>query len=196
MLKRRLLRRAAKLILEKELGFRVEIERGQRGVATGARLSATKGSQTITVAVRSSLSRRVKLMRTKEGTWQTIPEMDLVVVAVPANRASTAIEVLGFEPPEFLKAFDGALKTLPKSSDPDFPVVVSLDESSSSGHSLGSMARWRHVLSLDAPELRNVAENQSETGFVERVKREFAEIAGVDVSEVSVEFKIISGRRE
>ena len=44
----------------------------------------------------------------------------------------------------------------------------------------------------NAEPLLDIANSQSRKGFVERVKREFAELNGVDVSKVAVEFKIIS----
>jgi hypothetical protein len=43
-----------------------------------------------------------------------------------------------------------------------------------------------------APFLLDFAKSQSQKEFVERVKREFAELNGVDVSKVIVEFRIIS----
>src|SRR5688572_21967942 len=92
---RALLRRAAWAVLEK-LGYRVEADEKRQGVAPGARLLATKGNRTSRVAVRTSHSRRVRLMPRSDGNWRTVSDVDLVVVAVPAYRKSTAIEVLGF----------------------------------------------------------------------------------------------------
>ena len=194
---RAILRRAAWVALEMECGYRVEVDERRQGVAAGARLLATKGSRTSRVAVRTSLTRRVRLMPRGDGSWRTVSDVDLVVVAVPAYRKSTAIEVLGFEPETMIGRFNAALKSLAGGSATDLPVVVALDEKTRRGSrnvpaDLKSAALWHHVLPLNAPLLLDVASSQSQKGFVERVKREFAELNGVDASKVTVEFKISS----
>ena len=194
---RALLRRAAWAVLEKDRGYRVEADDPRQGVAPGARLIASKDSETLSVAVRTSLSRRVRLMPRDDGSWRTVSEAELVVVAVPAYRKSTAIEVLGFEPKKMIGRFNAALKSLPGGSKSDLPVVIALDEKTRRGSrnvpaDLKSAALWHHVLPLNAPLLLDVASSQSQKGFVERVKREFAELNGVHASKVTVEFKILS----
>jgi hypothetical protein len=191
------LRTAAQAVLEKKLGYRVEIDAQRQGVAPGARLLATQGDRTFSVAVRTSLSRRVRLMPRDDGYWRTVSDVDLVVVAVPAYRNSSAIEVLGFEASAMIERFNAALKTLPSSSAADLPVVIAIDEKTRRGSrnvpaDLKSAALWHYVLPLSAPLLLDIANSQSRKGFVERVKREFAQLNGVDVSKVAVEFKIIS----
>ena len=194
---RAILRRAAWAALQNECGYRIEVDERRQGVAPGARLLATKGSRTLRVAVRTSLTRRVRLMPRGDGSWRTVSDVDLVVVAVPAYRKSTAIEVLGFDPETMIGRFNAALKGRRGGSETDLPVVVALDEKTRRGSrnvpaDLKSAALWHHVLPLDAPSLLDVANSQSHKGFVERVKREFAELNGVDASKVTVEFKIIS----
>ena len=75
------------------------------------------------------------------------------------------------------------------------PVFIALDPSDkgpapkvTSG--LKTRAKWRISVPLDAaPVDKHVAFAGS---FVERVKREFAELTGVDVCKVIVEFRIIA----
>ena len=192
-LTRPLLRKAASVILETECGYQVDADQIRQGVAQGARLIAIKGSQSLRVAVRTSLSRKIRLMRRDDGEWRTIPDVDLVVVAVPANRRSTAIEVLGFKPDDITKSFNAALEGLKTKRDAGFPVVVALDEKTRRGAAaagLKTKAIWKHVLPLDAPTLREATKAETGAEFINRVKREFAERNGVDVSMVIVEFRI------
>lgn len=194
-LTRPLLRKAAGVVLETECGYRVEADEIRQGVAQGTRLIAIKGAQTLRVAVRTSLSRKIRLMRRDDGAWRTIPDVDLVVVAVPADRKSTAIEVLGFRPEDMIKVFDAALESLETKRDAGFPVVVALDEKTKRGAAaagLKAKAIWSYVLPLDAPPLREATKAETGAEFTSRVKREFAERNGVDVSMVAVEFRILA----
>ena len=193
-LTRPLLRKAASVILETECGYRVDADQIRQGVAQGARLIAIKGSQSLRVAVRTSLSRKIRLMRRDDGAWRTIPDVDLVVIAVPADRSSTAIEVLGFKPDDIIKSFDVALQSLKTKRDAGFPVVVALDEKTRRGAAAGlkTKAIWKYVLPLDAPTLREASKAETGAEFINRVKREFAERNGVDVSMVVVEFRVVS----
>jgi hypothetical protein len=195
---RPLLRKAAAVVLETKLGYRVELDVGGRGVAPGARLLATKGSKTEYVAVRSAASRRIRAVRRDDGHWRTFPDVDLVVVAVPARSKANAIEVLGFKSGKIIECFDAAVKELPGATPYDEPVIVALDEKVRSGArtvpaGLKASAEWHHIVAIDDPFLKEVTNAESSAGgFVERVKREFAELNGVDVSKVAVEFKILS----
>lgn len=194
-LTRAILRKAAGLVLETECGYRVDVDEIRQGVAQGARLIAIKGEQTLRVAVRTSLSRKIRLMRRDDGAWRTIPDVDLVVVAVPADHRSTAIEVLGFKPDDIIKIFDAALESLKTKRDAGFPVVVALDEKTRRGVAaagLKTKAIWKHVLPLDAPTLRETTKAETGAEFINRVKREFAERNGVDISMVAVEFRVVA----
>jgi len=195
-LTRALLRKAAGVILETECGYRVDADEVRQGVAPGARLIAVKGAQKLRVAVRTSLSRKIRLMRRNDGKWRTIQDVDLVVVAVPADRGATAIEVLGFKRDDFIEIFDAALQSLKTNRDAGFPVVVTLDEKTKPGSAaaagLKTSAIWKHVLPLDAPTLREATKAETGVEFINRVKAEFAERNGVDVSMVVVEFRVVS----
>ena len=57
---------------------------------------------------------------------------------------------------------------------------------------LKTKAIWKHVLPLDAPILQEATKAETGVEFITRVKREFAERNGVDVSMVAVEFRIVS----
>jgi hypothetical protein len=195
-LTRALLRQAAGIVLETECGYRVDADGIRQGVAQGARLIATKGAQKLRVAVRTSLTRKIRLMRRNDGKWRTIPDVDLVVIAVPADRPATAIEVLGFRPDDMIQAFDAALQILKSNRDAGFPVVVALDEKTKHGAAtaagLKAKAIWKHILPLDAPTLRKATKAETGVEFINRVKTEFAARNGVDASMVVVEFRVVS----
>jgi hypothetical protein len=92
------------------------------------------------------------------------------------------------------REFDAALAAQLKRH-PDLshkaPIFVSLDKVSGKAKTdlisgLQTKKQWREVLLLNSVSPRGDAA----VGFIERVKREFAELMGVDVSKVTVDFHI------
>jgi hypothetical protein len=188
------LRACGQVALEQR-GFRVEIKPGA-GIVTGARLRAFKEADEYEVAVRTSLDREVGLTRGADGRWLTIPRMDQVIVVVPSAEDPACAEVLCFKPKVLIAVFDRAL-AIHKEHNPAFshkaPIFVALDEAGDGNRAqattgLKARAEWTHLVPLaSVPPHGTVA-----GGFIERVKREFAALNGVDVSKVSVEFRIIA----
>jgi hypothetical protein len=109
------LRECARAALEQRRGYVVTVDKGQ-GFVPGARLTAIRGGKEIKVAVRTSLDREIGFMRDRQGNWRTIPKVDLVVVAVPADdkvgkrpSVEVSVEVFGFDPKVLKREFDAAL---------------------------------------------------------------------------------------
>jgi hypothetical protein len=191
------LRECARVALERR-GFRVEVV-GGAGIVPGARLRAVKGSEERTIAVRTSLDREVGLTRNSKSQWSTIPRMDEVIIVVPSVTDSDKAEVLGFAPEAIVSAFDAVLAAR-KKENPDFsrkaPIFVALDKVSRGRHAdleseLKTKAQWQVLVPL-ASVPRSRVSNSSAAGFIERVRQEFADLHGVDVSKVTVEFRITS----
>jgi len=183
------LRECARAALEQRRGYSVAVEKGQ-GFVPGVRLTAHKGAKEIKVAVRTSSDREIGLTRDRKGNWRTIPKVAMVVVAVPAIDDPASVEVFGFDPKVLKREFDAALAAQLKRY-PDLPhkvpIFVSLDKVSGKAKSgLKTKSEWREVLLLNSVGPRGDAT----VGFIERVKREFAELTGVDVSKVTVDFHI------
>jgi hypothetical protein len=137
-------------------------------------------------------------MRNPDGSWKTIPNVDEVVAVTPAADELRSVEVFGFDPKVLIKIFDAALaaqlKRYPRLSK-EAPIFVSLDEGRRGGTTktisgLKAQAQWSLILSLDSTTTGGSSRSEANTGFIERVKREFAELNGVDVSKVSVDFRI------
>jgi hypothetical protein len=188
------LRACARAALEQRRGYLVTVDKGQ-GFVPGARLTAIKGAREIKVAVRTSLDREIGLMRDHDGNWRTIPKVAMVVVAVPAVDDPASVEVFGFDPKVLKREFDAALAAQLERH-PDLshkaPIFVSLDKVSGKAKSgvisgLKTKRQWREVLLLNSVSL---PQGDASVGFIERVKREFAELMGVDVSKVTVDFHI------
>jgi hypothetical protein len=173
------LRTCARAALEQRRGYFVEVDKGQ-GFVPGARLTASKAGKRIKVAVRTSLDREIGLMRDHDGNWRTIPKVGLVVVAVRAVGDPASVEVFGFDPKILKKEFDAALAAQ-RERNQDLshkaPIFMSLDE-------ISGKKQWRELLPLSS------VSTQGKVGFIERVKREFAELMGVDVSKVTVDFHL------
>jgi hypothetical protein len=189
------LRECAREVLE-DRGFRVVLKGGP-GIMPGGRLRAFKDGEKREVAVRTSLDREVGLTRHPDGSWMTLPNVDEVLVAAPALDDPESAEVLSFDPEVLIRLFDQELAGREK-HDPALsykaPIFLALDPpartgSGRMGSGLKERAQWHTTIPL-----ASVARRRQERGesFVERVKREFAELNGVDVSKVVVEFRIIA----
>jgi hypothetical protein len=168
------------------------------GIVPGARLKATAGSIAgEQIAVRTSQDREVGLLRRYDNRkWRTIPKVREVVVAVPSlTNPDSSIEVLCFDSDTVIETFDAAVKKAGKRAlSYKAPVFVALDDTPQKGSGalaggLAAKAKWRETISVES--IAEKLPDQSD-GFIERVKREFAERNGVDVSKVIVEFRIVA----
>jgi hypothetical protein len=196
-LTKQLLREAGRAVLERR-GEHVDLKPGP-GVVPGARLLVSvDGVKTSrTVSVRTSQDRELGLMRNDKGDWRTIGNVAEVLVAAPAED-NTSIEVMSFTPEVLINAFNNALNKRPKlKRDQRLPLFLPLDDkrlrrSGAVISGLKDKSTWRETITPDDDMLRKSAEKFSSRSFVDRVKREFAELNGVDVSRVTVEFRILS----
>ena len=191
------LRQAAKAVLE-ERGFKT-VERTGKGIRPGARLIAkpAKG-RAIEVAVRTSRERSLGFSRLNNGDWRTLEKVQLVVAVVPDRTEQGDYEVLAFESKTLKSWYGKALKQLERASrspELEVPVFIPLDERSKKnlGHDivgLKNAARWR--VRIEAKQLEDQMLREDDETFINRVKREFAERNEVDVTRVSVEFRILA----
>ena len=198
-LRKSLLRECARVALEQR-GLTVELISGA-GIVQGARLRARKDyDDERDIAVRTSLDREVGLTRNPDGHWATIPRMDEVIVVVPAADDPDSAEVFSFAPDAIVQAFDAVLKARQKEH-PDFspkaPIFLALDEASSGRSAdvvsgLKTKAQWRTLVPLASVPRYRLSQTASAVGFIERVRQEFADLHGVDVNKVTVEFRITS----
>lgn len=191
------LRRAAANALE-EKGFAIK-ERTGKGIRPGARLSAkpSKGPA-LEVAVRTGSERSLGFSRLSNGDWRTLQSVQWVLGVAPDDGSAGDFTVFAFKSTRLKIWFDKALKALVdagRSPDLDVPIFIPLDEKSKKnvGHNivgLKNAAVWTAPIKMKQLEEQNQSEN-FET-FIDRVKREFAERNQVDVSKVSVEFRILA----
>jgi hypothetical protein len=195
-LTKHVLREAARRVLERR-GDLVSPKPGA-GIVPGARLTAEKaGSKPRTVSVRTSVDRELGLMRNERGRWRTISKVDEVLVAVPSDD-KTSVEVMSFDPNLLKEIFDEALNKRPNlKKDYRLPLFIPLDDkrlrrTGAVTPGLKEKSQWQEIITPDEEMLRKGTEQSSARGFIERVKREFAEINGVDVSKVIVEFRIVA----
>jgi hypothetical protein len=197
-LRKRQLRECARIALQ-DRGLEVQLKTGA-GIIPGARLRTFLGAEERQVAVRTSLGREIGFARNPDGSWATIRKVDEVVVAVPSADDPNSAEVLGFDSKVLIKACDAALEAQKKrypTLSLTAPIFVAVDaRKAKAGRKrraladavdLKSKASWTALVPLAAGFVRQKGEP-----FIERVKREFAELNGVDVNKVLVEFKIIS----
>jgi hypothetical protein len=217
-LRKRQLRECARIALERR-GLRVELKPGA-GIVPGARLRTFLGSDERQVAVRTSLDREVGFMRHPDGRWRTIIKVDEIVVAAPSADDPNSAEVLSFDREALTQACDAALAAqlteTPKFS-PKAPLFIALDppkrqapnkrqlssrrRSSNVFWNLKEKAIWSTLIPLadvptgkatTMPAKSFIEQLKPGESFIEQVKREFARLNRVHVSQVAVEFKIIS----
>jgi hypothetical protein len=192
------MRKCARVALER-MGHRVELKRGA-GIVPGARLRTFHGSETREIAVRTSLDREVGFTRHPDGRWTTISSVDEIVVAVPSAEEPSSAEVLSFDREVIIDACNAALAAR-KNEYPELshkaPIFIALDtannrHSPDGASGLKAKAKWRTSVPLAAVRTHKSTSVPPAESFIERVKQEFAELNGVDVSKVVVEFKIIA----
>jgi hypothetical protein len=198
-IKKEFLRESARLALRKK-GYEVELAPGP-GIVPGARLNAAKDGKSSLVAVRTSLDREVGLLRNQTGTWRTIPKMDLVIVAVPANDVQ-AVDVLAFDPNVLMGVFNATVDIVEKNKRNKArfkaPIFVALDDVKNSRTrevrpGLKKKAAWELRIPLDHSALRTspISDVDPRAQFFDRLKQEVADFIGVDISKIVLEIRII-----
>jgi hypothetical protein len=184
------LRHVARQVLEQE-GYRVDVRTGQ-GILPGARLVISKKGKSWDVSVRTGNERLLSFTRRAEQDWRTLSSVDYVVAVLPATKDSQSLEVFFFDATTLVQKFNQALEALKRSNRSpslDMPVFVPVDPGSRKnlGHRVaGLKAIWSRKVS---PEYLGTKVRR-ET-FIERVRREFAEIVGADPDKVVVEFRVV-----
>jgi hypothetical protein len=196
--KERVPKHRQRLLVRAELtrrGLAVEDVTG-RGLLPGARLSVTHERKTLRVAVKCSFERALGFGRDADGDWRPLINVDWIVAIVPAAGVSDDLQIYCFDASYLIEAYDNALsemKRARRAPSLEMPIYIPLDRRSRKnvGHSevgLAERAMWSSLVE-GAGELPPIAAQES---FIEKVKREFAEINNVNVEKVSVEFRIIS----
>jgi hypothetical protein len=195
------LRESARLALM-ERGYRqVEIVHGP-GIVPGARLTAVKDGSPQMIAVRTSSDREIGLLRNQTGTWRTIPNVDLVLAAVPATEAPAA-DVFAFDKDVLLNVFDATVDVVEKNkrnkSRFKTPIFVALDDAKNSRtRKIQSGLKTRALWQVQIPMSRSALSPVSTSGratraeLIERLKQEMAEFAGVDISKIILEIRIVA----
>jgi hypothetical protein len=192
------MRHCALLALQQD-GYDVRRTSG-KGLVPGVRLEVGKsGEKRKEVAVRTSRDRKVGLTRFPSGNWRTVPKVEEVVVVAPTLNDPTSVEVLRFSSKKLIAAFDAlVLKTEGMRRKKHFksPVFIALDPPSdgSEGDLRFDLINRLDPRSVTLPfmsEGNGVQASTKETGFIERVRREFAELMGTDISKVIVNFSVV-----
>lgn len=129
--------------------------------------------------------------------WRTAHAVDLVLAVVPAQTGD-AFEVLAFESETLIGAFDEAWQALERAGRSlsfEIPVFIPLDRIARKnvGHEIANLkdsAIWKVVFS--AKDVEAATSSHDTEALIERFKREFAEMIGVEVAKIVVEVRIVS----
>jgi hypothetical protein len=118
------------------------------------------------------------------------------LVAVPSETSPDQIEVFQFEKQILEDVFNAALaemESVGKAPANEIPIFVPLDgrTTRSLGHSINSVKNRGTCHLVNVSDLAQFKEGL-DSGFVARVRREFAELIGVEVSKVVVEFRVVA----
>lgn len=195
MLQKSVLRKLAPSVLADE-GYEEVRSRTGQGLLPGSRLIARKAGVEVEIAVKVSAEGTLSFTKRTKTTWRTASAVGLVLAIVPALDASAGIEILALDAKKLVAKFNAAWKALEKAGRGvgfEQPVFVPIDKVTRKnvGHSVGNLTDceiWRAQLSHD--EVKRRTENRSDETFYQRVKREFAEHSGLDISKVEVVFRI------
>jgi hypothetical protein len=187
------LRACATIPLERR-GYTAVVVSGP-GVVPGGRLRVRKGEEEKTIAVRTSSDREIGCTRQPSGGWTTLARMDEVIVVVPSRDDQTVAEVFSFDPQVLIAELDKEL-AIQKARVPDLsyktPIFVSLDDRRRRSKELipgiKSKCKWSDLVAVGA--VSQSAGTETVPQFIDRVKREYAELNKVDVDRVKVQFSI------
>jgi hypothetical protein len=188
------LRKCARKVLE-DCGYRVN-DVGGAGVAPGARLRISKGPNTYDVAVRTSLERKVGLLRNPKGSWMTVPNVDWVVVVTPSTEDPNCAEVLVFKSDVLIDEFDqelAARKKLNPVFSPKAPIFLTLDPSrpgKPTNKGLKKLSKWERQVPLASVGVQRDSKEEGPDAFIARVKREYARQFNVEEENVTVKIEI------
>ena len=186
------------------------------GVVPGSRLRIQRsGEPQKTVLVRISKKRKIGISRHRwSGKWFEVPGLDEVVIVSPSLSDPMNVDVVGFNTEALIRTFDALdqLRNGPyaKERELNFPIFAALDpqrsdDTNDMSSNLIEKASWAVTVPLYEPLASNPmdpggkaapapvasAMQPSGEGFIERVRREFAEINGVEISKVIVNFHIV-----
>lgn len=132
-------------------------------------------------------------MRSDDGKWQTISDVDLVMVAVPSAPRG-GVDIYCFKCNALIKHFEKCLAARKRPLSLKAPVFVALDDrplknSTCIGAGLGKIASWQESMLLD--EVSPISDKSVWDAFLDRVTRAAAKLIGVDAANISVEFRIV-----
>ncbi len=157
-----------------------------------ARASAFQGAEDANVAVRTSLERKVGPRSQSNGGWMTVPSVDRVVVVTPSAEDPNCAEVLGFasEPSSrpSMRCSPSAREQIPtflRKLRFSWRLILS-GAARQRNEGLKELSKWRR----DVPLASVPGQQSSKDGqvFVDRTKREFAQLIGVAEEDVTVNF--------
>jgi hypothetical protein len=196
------LRRAAEKALRMK-GFKTLVQVG----SGGARVAIESGGRKGLALVRTSSDRWVGWMR-KDGEWKGFDEAEVIIVSSIDNvQRPRMIEIYAFDPKIVRDAFEKNLAAR-VAANPRFkvtaPVFVGLDnckkgKPSSVSSNLSASALWMLKLPIDEADPASAAENtnspaktpvETREKFAARVRQEFADLVGVPVDKVGIEFRV------
>ncbi len=193
-MKRSTLRSIVPAVLAKR-GF-VTRPKGGQGVLPGSRLAVkSRSGQGYDYAVRASDQRNVSFTRLPDGKWRTLSTADCVVAVVPALEKGVDFDVLAFKAKSLIRKFDEAWRALEKAGrtlGPRMPIFVPIDKTSRKnlGHDVANLRElvvWKESFTRNEILGMTIDDN-----FYERVRQEFADRNGVDVTKVDIEFRLRS----
>jgi hypothetical protein len=212
-------RACARLALEQR-GFIVRRKPGL-GVALGARLRVQlPGHAQRTIVVRVSKKRKIGITRHQwSGNWFEVSGLDEVIVVSPSLHDPLVADVYDFDAQVLTRILDDLDTSrngpYTKNRKLNFPVFVALDpqaddESNGVSSNLIAKATWIKTIALprslpsgsnepigsDAMLTGSVSADNARRGegFVERVRREYAQLNGVDVNKVFINIHYVEDR--
>jgi hypothetical protein len=197
-IKKEQLRWGARAALAEQGFSQIELAPGP-GIVPGARLHAVQEGKQWRIAVRTSSDREVGLLRTPNGNWRTINNVDLVLVAAPTDDAP-AIDVFAFEPNILLQVFETTVLAREENNRDKarfkIPIFVPLDDVKKSKtrdarQGLKARAVWQVQVPIGRLSSRPPTTDEDHRArFLENIKRHVADFVGVDVSKIELEIRI------
>ena len=191
------LRACAQQVLQAR-GCRVKVMKGA-GQVPGTRLRVWyPGSEASRkVAIRTSADREFGFTRQADGSWTGISRMDEVIVSAPSAGDPACAEVLSFNTRALVAVLEKALeqeKLRTPSLSHKTPIFLPLDHKPGGSErtvGLKPLSNWSQEIPFSSVPKPVAIPTERVGEFIERVRREYAELTGVEIDRVRTEFRIV-----
>lgn len=186
---------AADLLRSK--GYTVKDIAAGSGVPKLSRLELTNGDETLTCAVKTTISGRIRFIREDDGTYKVLDDVDRVLHVHPLSDNSGRIRISMFTRETVRTAFEQNRAALEEEGKGHLPTWLNPEHEEGLrfvGSGFGSDILWSEVVSLsghlEGAEAQSPSEDINDGSIMERIKAMLSEHMGVRPDQLEIDVRV------